>query len=141
MGRSTTSLRLPDDLRDRLARRAELEGVSVTALMERLMSQGLAMIEHPGISFNPGPSGWRATMPGGADVWELASAVRRWSDVSEAEKIAGLAREFGVHERVIVIGLDYAATHRDEIDARVRANDAIWKEQERIEKARQSLLA
>ena len=141
MGRSTTSLRLDDELRERLARRAELEGVSLNALAERLLKQGLAMIEHPGILFNPGPTGWRATMPGGADVWELASAVRRWSDVSEAQKIAGLAQEFGVHERVIVIGLNYAATHREEIDARVRANDAMWEEQERIEKARQSLLA
>jgi hypothetical protein len=141
MGRSTTSLRLDDDLRRSLARRAEIEGLSVNALVERLLNQGLAMIEHPGISFNPGPTGWRATVPGGADVWEVASAVRRWADVPEAEKIAGLAQEFGVHERTIIIALNYAATHREEIEARVRANDAMWEEQERIEKARQSLLA
>ena len=47
----------------------------------------------------------------------------------------------GIGPQLIVIALNYAATHRDEIDARVRANDAAWEEQERIEKARQSLLA
>jgi hypothetical protein len=140
MGRSTTSFRLDDELRERLARRAEHEGVSVNALAERLLNQGLAMIEHPGVTFNPGPTGWRATLPGGADVWEVMSAVRRWSDVSEAEKIAGLAQEFGVHEQVIIIALNYAAAHRDEIDARVNANDAMWAEAERLERARHSLL-
>ena len=94
MGRSTTSLRLDDELRARLARRAEDEGVSVTSLVERLLNQGLAMGEHPGIFFNPGPSGWRAAVPGGADVWEIASALRRLSG-SEAEKIAFLSEEFG----------------------------------------------
>jgi len=138
MSRSTTSLRLDDELRRRLARRAEVEGISVTALVERLLSQGLAMIEHPGIMFNPGPSGWRAVVSGAADVWEIVSDLRRFEG-SEAEKVAALAAEIGVHQRLIVIALNYAATHREEVDARVRANDEAWEEAERIEKARQSL--
>jgi hypothetical protein len=140
MSRSTTSLRLDDDLRERLARRAEVEGISVTALVERLLGQGLAMIEHPGVFFNPGPSGWRAVVSGAADVWEIVSDLRRFEG-SEAEKIAALAEETGIHPRLIVIALNYAATHREEIDARVRANDEAWEEAERIEKARQSLFA
>src|SRR5689334_18296817 len=126
MDRSTTSLRLDDELRARLAKRAEVERVSVTALMDRLMSQGLAMIEHPGIFFNPGPTGWRAVVSGAADVWEIVSDLRRFEG-SEAEKLAALAEEIGVHERLIVIALNYAASHRDEIDARVRANDEAWE--------------
>jgi hypothetical protein len=140
MARTTTSLRLDDNLRERLARRAELEGVSVTALAERLLGQGLAMIEHPGILFNPGPTGWRAVVAGAVDVWEIVSDIRRFEG-SEAERVAALADEIGVHQRLIVIALNYAATHREEIDARVRANDAAWEEAERVEKARQSLLA
>jgi len=108
--------------------------------MERLLSQGIAMIEHPGIFFNPGPTGWRAVARGGADVWEIVSDLRRF-DGTEAEKIAALAEEVGFHERVIVVALNYAATHRNEIDAQVRANDEAWDEAERIEKARQSLFA
>jgi hypothetical protein len=140
MGRSTTSLRLDDALREQLARRAEFEGLSVNALVERLLNQGLAMIEHPGIIFNPGPSGWRAVASGAADVWEIVSDIRRFQG-SEAERVAALAKEIGVHERPIMVALNYAATHREEIEARVRANDAMWEEAERIEKARQSLLA
>jgi hypothetical protein len=140
MGRSTTSLRLDDELRARLARRAEAEGMTLTSLAERLLSQGLAEIEHPGIHFNPGPTGWRACVSGGADVWEIVSDIRRFKG-SDAERIAALSGETGIHRRQIEIALNYAASHRDEVDARVRANDAMWEEQERIEKARQSLLA
>lgn len=74
MGRSTTSLRLDDALRERLATLAELEGTSVTALVERFVREGLAVAEHPGIVFKPGPSGRRAALAGGPDVWEIASA-------------------------------------------------------------------
>jgi hypothetical protein len=140
MSRSTTSLRLDDELRIRLAQHAESEGITVTALVERLLSQGLAMIEHPGIVFNPGPSGWRAVASGAADVWEIVSDIRRF-DGSEAERVAALAKEIGVHEGAIMVALNYAATHRQEIDARLRAHDAMWEEAERIERARQSLLA
>ena len=44
-------------------------------------------------------------------------------------------------ERQIVVALNYAADYYDEVQARVRANDAAWEEAERIEKARHSLLA
>ena len=140
MARSTTSLRLDDDLRERLATRAEIEGVSVTFLVERLLSEGLSMAEHPGIVFRPGRTGRRAAVAGGPDVWTIASALRRTSG-SEAKKIAALAAEFGIHERQIAIALDYTAAHYDEVQARVQANDAAWEEAERVTKARQSLLA
>ena len=139
MGRSTTSLRLDDELRERLARRAELEDLSVTALVERLLTQGLAMIEHPGIIFNPGPTGWRAAVLGAADVWEIVGDLRRWPG-SEAERVAGLAKEMSWSPQKIVIALDYAADYPDEIQSRIRANDDAWEEAERLAKARQSLL-
>ena len=47
MGRSTTSLRLHDDLRDRLAEAAEAEGTTVTAL-ERFAREGLAISANRG---------------------------------------------------------------------------------------------
>ena len=140
MGRTTTSLRLEDELRASLAAQAEMEGSSLTALVERMLREGLAMEQHSGILFNPGPSGRRATLAGGPDVWEIVSAARRMTG-SEQERVRALAEEFGIHERQVVIALDYAAANPDEIQARVRANDRAHDEAERIAAGRKRLLA
>ena len=140
MSRSTTSFRLDDELRARLARQAEAEGISATALVERLLLEGLAVAEHPGIVFKSGQSGRRAALAGGPDVWEIASALRQ-TEGSEPARVAALAEEFGIHGRQVVIALTYAAAHRDEIDRRVRANDFALADAERVDRERQRLMA
>jgi hypothetical protein len=52
-----------------------------------------------------------------------------------------LAEQFGVHERQVVIALDYAAAHRAEIEARVDANDQALAQAESLAGERQRLLA
>lgn len=81
--------------------------------MERLLREGLAVDDHPGIVFKRGPSGRRAA----------------------------LAAEFGLHERQIVIALNYAAGHRAEVEARIHANDWALDEAERVAGERERLLA
>jgi hypothetical protein len=140
MARSTTSVRLPDELRKHLAAVAAEEGTTVTDLIERFVREGLACAEHPGIVFQPGPSGRRAALAGGPDVWEIISALRH-TNGTESQKVAALATEFGIHERQIAIALNYAAAHREEIEQRVRANDTAMDEAERLAGERQRLLA
>lgn len=86
---------------------------------------------HPGIVFKSGPSGRRAALAGGPDVWEIASALRRTAG-DESSRVADLAKEFGLHERQVVLALDYAAAHRNEVQARIIANDQALIEAERI---------
>ena len=140
MARTTTSLRLTDDLRRRLAEAAEAEGTTATALIERFISEGLATAAHPGVMFRPGPSGRRAALAGGPDIWEIASALRHTKG-AEARRIAALAKEFGLHPRQIAVALDYAAAHRAEIEDRIRANDRALADAERIAAERERLLA
>lgn len=90
--------------------------------------------------FTRGPSGRRAALAGGPDVWEIASALRHTSG-TESERVDALAQEFGVHQRQVVITLNYAAAHRDEIEGRIRANDRALDEVERIVEEREHLLA
>jgi hypothetical protein len=105
-----------------------------------MLREGLAIAEHPGIVFKPGPAGRRAALAGGPDIWEIASALRNTSG-SEAKRVADLAEEFGIHKRQIMLALDYIAAHRDEIEARVRANDLAFDEAEKAAIERQRLLA
>src|SRR3954463_14405749 len=131
MARSTTSIRLADELRDRLAVAAAAEGSTVTQMIERFIHEGLAAADHPGVVFKPGPSGRRAALAGGPDVWEVISALRHVSG-SEHKRVRELAKQFGIHERQVVIALNYAAANREEIDARIRANDLALDEAERV---------
>ena len=140
MSRTTTSFRLDDGLRKQLADKASVEGMSLTGLMERILREGLAMDAHPGVVFKPGPSGRRAALAGGPDIWEIASALRRMTG-SEAERVSALSKEFSIHERQILIALNYAAAHAQEVESDVRANDRALDEAERIANERRRLLA
>lgn len=140
VARSTTSIRLDDALRERLGAEAAAEGTTITELIERFVREGIATARHPGIVFKPGPSGRRAALAGGPDVWEIAAALRHVRG-TEAGRVAALAQQFGLHERQVVIALDYAAAHRGEIEERVAANDRALAEAERISAERRRLLA
>jgi len=138
--RSTTSIRLDDKLRHHLAALAAADGTTVTELIERFVREGLACAAHPGIVFKPGPAGRRAALAGGPDVWEIVAALRN-THGSEAERVAALAEQFGIHERQVAIALDYAAANRDEIDARIEANERALADAERLAAERERLLA
>jgi hypothetical protein len=73
-------------------------------------------------------------------VWEVVAALRHVAG-SETERVARIAEEFGLHERQVVIALNYAADHRDEIDRRIEANDRALDDAERVAAERQRLLA
>lgn len=140
MGRSTTSIRLADELREQLAAQAAAESTTVTELIERFVREGLACAAHPGIVFKPGPAARRAALGGGPDVWEIVSALR-FTSGSESQRVLALAEQFGIHERQVVIALDYAAAHRHEIEARVDCNDRALAHAESVASERQRLLA
>lgn len=140
MARTTLSVRLSPQLRERLHAAAEVEGTTVTALVERFVDEGLATDSHPGIVFKAGPSGRRAALAGGPDVWEIAAALRHTTG-SESKRVATLATEFGIHPRQANVALDYIAAHPDEIEARVSANDRALEQTERHAAARERLLA
>lgn len=140
MPRSTTSIRLDDELRRRLAAQAGAEATTVTDLIERFVREGLACAAHPGIVFKSGPAGRRATLAGGPDVWEIVAALRHTSG-TEAERVAALADQFGMHPRQVEIALAYAAAHREEIEARIEANERALALAETLAAERDRLLA
>jgi sarcosine oxidase gamma subunit len=117
-----TSYRLDPDVKHRLEQRATADGSSERALLERLITEGLEVQQHPGIVHRDGRTGRRAALAVGPDVWEVASALRHTTGSAE-ERVAELAEQFDLHPRHIRVAIDFAAAHRDTIDAEIAAND------------------
>ena len=57
-----TSYRLDPEIKLRLQRQAVAEGISERALTERLISEGLDTLHHPGIVYRDGTTGRRAAL-------------------------------------------------------------------------------
>lgn len=81
------------------------------------------MDEHPGVLFRDGPSGRRATLVAGPDVWEVVRAVRSARaaepDLSDSQLVELLEDNTGVLARLIRTALNYWSAYPDEVDALV----------------------
>lgn len=136
---TSTSYRLTSELKQRLARRAASEHTSETALVSRLLEQGLAAMEHPGIVYRPGPSGWRAALAGGPDVDEVVRAIRS-SGASGDKAVSAAAGSLGIDVRLVRLAIDYAAEHLEDIEARLRENEEAAERVRKLTGARSSVL-
>src|SRR5271165_5867337 len=75
--RAATPVRFDGAVADRLASFAAANpGMSLSSAANRLVDEALRMSEHPGVMFRPGPTGRRAALAGGPDVWEVIRAIR-----------------------------------------------------------------
>jgi hypothetical protein len=111
------SIRLPEQTVDRLADRADRSHVPPRTLAQRYVEEGLRMDEHPLIRFADGPSGRRARLVGGPDVWEVV-AVARDNDGDLAETAAYLELSLGL----VQAAASYYAAYQQEVDERIERN-------------------
>ena len=111
------SVRLDDGLAERLRLRARAAGESLSDRLRRYAEEGARRDEHPLITFRDGPTGRRAGLVGGPDVWEVAM----WLDDVAAEPYpaAALAEDGVVTRPQIDAALHYRAAYSDEIAARI----------------------
>jgi hypothetical protein len=114
-------MRLAPATLGRLDHQARTRGESKSRVGERLIEEGLRMADHPMIVFRDGPTGRRAALFGGPDVWELIGTLQSGDEKGEAA-ITALV-EMGVVTRAQAqAGLRYYADYPDEIDRRIRRN-------------------
>src|SRR6266498_1642405 len=99
------SPRYPTDTLKRLDLRAHVEGNSRSSLIQRYVSEGIEMDEHPGIVFRSGPAGRRPGLLGGPDVWEVVAVHRSFDDVQRT------ADWLDQQPTVIGTALSYYAAH------------------------------
>ena len=100
-------------------------GMSLSSAANRLVDEALRMNEHPGIVFRPGPTGRRAGLVGGPDVWEVVRAVKsaRAAEpgLAEDDLLALVAENTGTPVRLIRAAVRYWASYAEEIDAEIAA--------------------
>lgn len=114
------SIRFEPSLLARLRRRVRATGSTTSALAQRLVDEGLRMADHPGVIFKDGPSGRRAALALGPDVWEV---VKLLQDIDERGPSAldAAAEVLGLEASRVAAAVSYYAEYRSEIDAEISA--------------------
>jgi hypothetical protein len=111
------SVRLEDGLAQRLRLRARAAGETLSDRLRRYAEEGVRRDEHPLITFRDGPTGRRAGLVGGPDVWEVVMWV---ADLSgEQDPVAALVEDSNLTRPQVDSALRYRAAYPDEVDARI----------------------
>lgn len=134
------SIRFDPELLDRLRRGAAGRDTTPSGLAQRLVDEGLRSQEFPGIVFRDGPSGRRAGLAAGPDVWEVAAALRD-SELRGTAAIDGIAAELSLPAGRIRAALTYYGAHPEEIDDEIASNERAAAEAQRSWESQQRLLA
>jgi hypothetical protein len=135
------SIRFDPAILDRLRRRARtIPGATPSGLAERLVDEGLRMAEHRSITFRDGPTGRRAALQLGPDVWEVVKAVRELDERGE-EAVNAAAELLTLTPEQVRVALRYYAAFPEEIDAEVALADEESRAAERSWRIQQRLLA
>lgn len=111
------SVRLDDRLAERLRLRARVAGETLSDRLRRYAEEGARRDEHPLITFRDGPTGRRAGVVGGPDVWEIAMWIDDLGPIEDP--VAELATDGVVTRPQIDAALTYYAEYPDEIQARI----------------------
>lgn len=117
------SIRFDAALLKRLRRRAgATAGSTTSALAQRLIDEGLRMADHPGVIFKEGPSGRRAALAYGPDIWEIIKFLREVDERGPAALDAA-AEVFAVDASRIGAAISYYGDYGGKIDAEITEAD------------------
>jgi hypothetical protein len=117
-----TSFRLPDDLLERLDEEAAASRTSVTALVTSLLDEGIKTHRFPGIVYRDGPTGRRAGIVGGPDVWEIVRSVAHAKGRGEA-RLRAVAEAHDLPLGRARLAVEFYAAFPGEIDERIEADE------------------
>lgn len=111
------SICLDDSLAERLLVRARASWRDSLDRLRRYAEEGSRRNEHPMITFGDGPTGRRAGLIGGGDVWEIAM----WVDevVTDEGHVDMVVSESALSHPQVDAALRYRATYPEEISARI----------------------
>ena len=135
-GTQTFSARWNADVVSRLRRRSELAGTNKSRLAERYVDEGTRMDEHPGIVFRGGPTGRRAALAGGPDLWEVLTTLKSGKARGE-EAISATADLLSLTDSQVRTAVRYYGAFPEEVEDRIARNaeeadeaEAAWRREQ-----------
>ena len=86
------------------------------------------MTEHPGIIFRSGPTGRRAALSVGPDIWEVIRAIKSAHaaepGLHDDDLLSLISDNTGIALRLLSTAVRYWAAYPEEIDSEIAAADA-----------------
>jgi uncharacterized protein (DUF433 family) len=112
------SLRLTEEFAQKVRNLAAIEHRSIAEMTKVLLEEAVKMREFPDIEFMDGPTGRRASMRTGPDVWEIIEpyylADKDWDVLRESYP--------DLDEGTLRSALRYYEAYPEEIEARIALN-------------------
>jgi hypothetical protein len=135
------SIRFAPSLLARLRQRANATpGASAAGLAQRLIDEGLRMADHPGVIFKDGPSGRRAALAYGPDIWEVIKFLRE-VDERGPSAIDAAAEVFALDASRVSTAISYYGDYPVEIDEEIAEADEASARAEAAWRIQQQLIA
>lgn len=135
-----TSFRLDDELLERIEAESLAASTSVTSLVSSLLDEGLKARQFPGVVYRSGPSGRRAGLVGGPDVWEVIRDLRHWPGRG-MERVERLAEDLGLAVGLVRLATDFYSAFPDEIDDRIEEDEKVAEQIRCRAQRREALLS
>ncbi|WP_375503673.1 hypothetical protein [uncultured Jatrophihabitans sp.] len=98
------------------------------------------MADHTGVTFRDGPSGRRAALAFGPDVWEVVKVLREIEARGDAA-IAATTEVLALPETKIRVAMHYYSAYPEEIDAEIQEADRLSNDAEQAWRVERRLLA
>jgi hypothetical protein len=107
---------------DRLERLSARMGQPRSRVAEQLIDEGIRLREFPGIVFRSGPTGRRAALADGPDVWEVIRGLKQ-ARSGKGDPVQVLMASSNLREDQIRLAAGYYSAYPDEVDARIREDE------------------
>jgi hypothetical protein len=119
-------------------------GTSASSVTNVFVDEALRADDHPGIVFRPGPTGRRAGLAVGPDVWEVIAILRTVQsaepDLAGDQLLDAVAEALGMPAARVRVAIRYYAAYPAEVDERIAANEEAAVQAEATWRAEQELL-
>ena len=120
------SLSISEDLAARLRAEGEASDQPPPALAASLIDEGLKTRRFPGIVYMDGPSGRRASLADGPDVWQIIRALRE-VPTGQHDPVETVCIESDLHERQVRLAVSFYEAYPTEVEAKIADNRAAAK--------------
>src|SRR5262249_46560861 len=121
------SIRMDSNVLEALQKESARSRETVSETARRLIEEGLRMEKHYGVVFRDGPTGRRAGLADGPDIWEVIAWFPTW-DESWDIRSSDLIGASSLSAYQIQTAQRYYADFPEEIDERIEANERAYEE-------------